>query len=491
MSFFDIFRGKEYKQKLEETIARESDLSGKLEEKEERLRELESLITPELKDIQSKQQKIKELDEICKNKEDEVFKIDNEKSLKVVELDLLKQNANNQIEEIEKNNNLIQREKRKIVKMKNLYKSIQHAINKFFKKELALQEIELPLEDIEFQEELEPEIRLKLHAMDLKDLRKLYNDNMKQINEVLEKYKSRYTTKANIAIYNLMVIALKSELQNVLYNLKFEKLDNALTHIDNIIKKYYSIAIEGNKSIAPTMLQFIGQIEYLFSNAIKIEYEFYVKRAREREEQSALREQMRQESEERKELERQKKLVEKEEEKFINEIKSLSRTLEEEKGDSEQYNLLIQRIKELENQLKTVELKKEEITNLQNGKAGHVYVISNLGAFGEDVFKIGMTRRLDPLDRVNELGSASVPFKFDIHSFIFSEDAVGLENRLHEILNNKRLNKVNLRKEFFRVNIDDLENIVTGIDPTAEFNRTMVAEQYRLSMDEDLEVLSI
>ena len=97
-----------------------------------------------------------------------------------------------------------------------------------------------------------------------------------------------------------------------------------------------------------------------------------------------------------------------------------------------------------------------------------------------------MTRRLDPQDRVNELGSASVPFKFDVHSFIFSQDAVGLEKQLHDILNEKRLNKVNLRKEFFRVDISELESIVTSIDPTAEFNKTMLAEEFHQSAEIDL-----
>lgn len=92
-----------------------------------------------------------------------------------------------------------------------------------------------------------------------------------------------------------------------------------------------------------------------------------------------------------------------------------------------------------------------------------------------------MTRRLDPQDRVNELGSASVPFKFDVHSFIFSQDAVELEKKLHDILNNKRLNKVNLRKEFFKVDISELEKLVASIDPTAEFNKTMLAEEFRQS----------
>ena len=140
------------------------------------------------------------------------------------------------------------------------------------------------------------------------------------------------------------------------------------------------------------------------------------------------------------------------------------------------------RILELQAQLSDVTVKKAEITKLQNGKAGNVYIISNLGSFGEHVFKIGMTRRLNPQDRVNELGDASVPFKFDVHSFIFSDDASGLETQLHKRLDDRRVNKVNLRKEFFDVTIDELEKLVNEICPTAEFTRTMLAEEYRQSL---------
>ena len=132
--------------------------------------------------------------------------------------------------------------------------------------------------------------------------------------------------------------------------------------------------------------------------------------------------------------------------------------------------------------LDSVGNKKEEIISRQNGQAGHVYVISNLGSFGDDVFKVGMTRRLDPMERIDELGSASVPFPFDIHSVIFSENAVQLEHDLHVALNSRRLNKVNLRKEFFKIPLDDLESIVYQHDPSAEFNRTMLAEQYKQSL---------
>lgn len=214
-------------------------------------------------------------------------------------------------------------------------------------------------------------------------------------------------------------------------------------------------------------------------NAVKIEYNYYVKKEQARQEQLAIREQMRQEAEERKALERERKKIEEEESKYNGEIEKLKNQIVT--ANESEIAALNARILELQAQLSDVALKKDEITKLANGKAGNVYIISNIGSFGENVFKIGMTRRLNPQERIDELGSASVPFRFDVHSFIFSNDAVGMETKLHTILNNKRVNKVNLRKEFFRVSMDELEELVNSIDPTAEFTRTILAEEFRQS----------
>ena len=113
-------------------------------------------------------------------------------------------------------------------------------------------------------------------------------------------------------------------------------------------------------------------------------------------------------------------------------------------------------------------------------------MISNLGTVGENVFKVGMTRRSNPQDRINELGSASVPFEFDVHAFIFSEDAVSLETKLHNMLNSKRVNKVHLRKEFFYSTVDEMESLVYQIDPSAEFTKTMLAEDFRQSQSSNV-----
>ena len=118
----------------------------------------------------------------------------------------------------------------------------------------------------------------------------------------------------------------------------------------------------------------------------------------------------------------------------------------------------------------------------QQARAGYVYIISNIGSFGKNVYKIGMTRRLDPQDRVDELGDASVPFRFDVHAFIFSEDAVTLENALHNAFASRRVNLVNLRREFFHVTLDEIEACVKqNFSETVEFTRTATAQEYRES----------
>lgn len=383
-------------------------------------------------------------------------------------------------DELLKSQNRLATNTKKVQRLKYLFDAITSSIKSYHNDEDIHNINSLAVES----DDLAPSVMLKLHHMDYKDLKKAFNDNDKAITQVLEAYAGRYTTKANKAIYQLMVIALRAELQNLLYNLKYDKLDETVHKIRVTTSKYLAIADDGNQAVAKTLNKFISEIEYLFINAAKIEYNYYVKKEQAKQEQAAIREQMRQEAAERKALEAERKKIEQEESKYTTEIDKLQ-TVMAETTDNTELEQLKTRILELQGHLSDVIIKKEEIVNLQNGKAGNVYIISNLGSFGEDVFKVGMTRRLNPQERVDELGSASVPFKFDVHSFIFSEDAVALEANMHERLNSQRVNKVNLRKEFFKVSIDELETLVNELDPTAEFNKTMLAEEYRQSLSSD------
>lgn len=422
-------------------------------------------------------------------KVDELNREFNSKQQELSELNVMIRNKSSELskskEELFKNQKQLDSKKRQVDKIKSLYSSMLHSINSFFEYSPGLNELKLSPEDMEFIEELSPSVILKLRHMDVKSLRKEFRENQKLIDKLLAEYEHRYNTKANKAIYRLMTIGLNAELQNVLFNLKYEKLEKAEEEIKAIAQKYLAISSEGNQAIAGTITKFIGQLEALYLNAVNIEYNYYVKREQARQEQLSLRQQMKEEAEERKALEAEKKKIEAEEQKFSMEIERVNSILEKE-TDPDEIQKLRAQIEKLQGDLQNVENKKEEISKLQNGKAGNVYIISNEGSFGPNVFKIGMTRRLDPQDRVNELGSASVPFKFDVHSFIFSNDAVALENELHKRLHNQRVNKVNLRKEFFHSDVDTLEALVQSIDETAEFNKTMVAEEFHQSLSSDV-----
>lgn len=213
---------------------------------------------------------------------------------------------------------------------------------------------------------------------------------------------------------------------------------------------------------------------------LSLVYAYMVKEDEEREQRRAIREQMVEEEKVRREIERQKQKLEKEETQFNNEVKKLTTYLQKAKDDAER-QLYISKISDLEEKLKALEADKANVLQReQNTRAGFVYIISNIGSFGEDVYKIGMTRRLEPMDRIAELSSASVPFPFDVHALIFSDDAPSLENILHQYFNQKRINRVNLKKEFFRVDLEEVKKVVLeNHNATVKFVDIPPAEQYR------------
>ena len=376
----------------------------------------------------------------------------------------------------------VENQKVKFQKNRDLYSAMTTAMERYYTANITSTGFK-PLTENQMKDvdSLAPSVLLNLNSMNYQDLRKKFLNNQKQIEEIFEKFSSRYTTKGNQSLYQLMVISLSAELQNILTKLKYGKLDEGLNNVHTVINKFISIADEGSQTIAGTMKQFIYTIEKLFEDAVNIEYEYYIKKEQARQEQLALKAKMREEREEQRRLAEQAEQMRKEAEKYYQEQERLCTKLAEAKSDDEK-TLIESDLAKLKEQLEGINAKQEEITKLQHGKAGNVYIISNLGSFGDDIFKIGMTRRLDPQERVDELGSASVPFGFDVHSFIFSEDAPALETELHKRLNDRRVNKVNKRKEFFKVSLDDLEKLVNEIYPSAEFNKTMLAEEYKQSL---------
>lgn len=211
-------------------------------------------------------------------------------------------------------------------------------------------------------------------------------------------------------------------------------------------------------------------------------FEYRQAKQREKEEQKELRAQMREEAKLRKEIEEARKKVEKEQKHYQNALKTVLSHLSN--ASDEERVALEEKKKELEDQLGEIAKNIQDIDYREaNAKAGYVYIISNIGAFGENIYKIGMTRRLDPTERIDELGDASVPFDFDIHAMIFSDDAPALEAALHKAFEHKKLNMVNHRREFFAVTLDEIKEVVkNNYNKAVEFIELAPAQQYRESM---------
>jgi len=212
-------------------------------------------------------------------------------------------------------------------------------------------------------------------------------------------------------------------------------------------------------------------------------YEYQVKKQEEKEEQRRIREQMREEAKVQKEIEEMKAKIEKEEKHFNQAMTSTNELLQKAKTDAERESLRNE-LTNIQEKLSSIEKDKEDIQyREQQTRAGYVYIISNIGSFGENVYKIGVTRRLDPQERVDELGDASVPFYYDVHAMIFSDDAPSLENALHKAFDDRRLNKINLRREFFHVKLEEIEGVVKrNFNKPVEFTKLAEAEQYRQSL---------
>lgn len=214
---------------------------------------------------------------------------------------------------------------------------------------------------------------------------------------------------------------------------------------------------------------------------LRLTYEYKRKRYEEKEEQRSIREQMREEEKARRDIEAALIKAQKEEETYQKALEKARKEVNAAQG--EEQAKLQSRIAELEARIAEAESNKERAMSMaQQTRRGHVYVISNIGSFGENVYKIGMTRRLDPMDRVRELGDASVPFPFDVHAIIFCEDAPSLEARLHRAFEQKRVNLINPRKEFFNVSLDEIETVVHESNATIEFTKLAEAKDYRESL---------
>lgn len=284
------------------------------------------------------------------------------------------------------------------------------------------------------------------------------------------KSEGRKMTNKNI---KLMLRAFNGECDALISKVSWNNINSIEARIDKAFEVLNKLGQSNQISLSPDYLKL--KLEELHAA-----YEFQVKKQEEKEEQRAIREQMREEEKVRKEIEKAKEKAEKEEEQYLKAL---------EKAREEVSHATGQKLEKLKNEMELLQQRLEEtqqnkeraLSRAQQTRSGHVYVISNIGSFGEDIYKIGLTRRLEPLDRVRELGDASVPFAFDVHAMIYSDDAPALETKLHNIFTKERVNLINTRKEFFKVPLEEIEKVVNNEHANIIFTKVAEAKEYRES----------
>ena len=260
----------------------------------------------------------------------------------------------------------------------------------------------------------------------------------------------------------LLLRAFNNECDETIGKVKYNNIE---TSVRKIVKSAEQI-----QKLGTIMSVYINQ-SYIDLKIVELylAFEYQQKKQQEKEEQRELRAQQREEAK-----------LKKEQTHYQQTLKNLLSQIKEH-GETED---LIAKKAELETELSNIDKSIKDIDYREaNQKAGYVYVISNVGSFGENIYKIGMTRRLEPQDRVDKLGDASVPFKFDVHAMIFSDNAPALEAALHRAFEDRKLNMVNTRREFFYVTLDEIKQVVKeNFDKTVEFIDFPDAEQYRTSL---------
>lgn len=279
-------------------------------------------------------------------------------------------------------------------------------------------------------------------------------------------------TKQNI---KQIIRCFNVECDSIISKVKF---NNFQLCCDKISRSFDSLNRLNNKNAVALSSDFLE----LKLQELHLVYEYAEKKQAEKEEQRKVREQQREEAMLQKEIEERREEISKEKNHYENALNKLISQMQF--ADEIKMEYLTKRKIDLEEHISELQESLNEIDYREaNKKAGYVYIISNIGSFGENIYKIGMTRRLDPMDRINELGDASVPFKFDVHALIFSDNAPQLETALHKAFENKKVNMINGRREFFNVSLDEIEKVVKeNYDKTVDFIYIAEAQQYRESL---------
>lgn len=426
-------------------------------------------------EVEREYKPIVDINEEIQRKNMELKKIENEiiQENKKKELERLKKE--NEIKELEKKNNL---EKERALKILDKVKELNQEISLLEEKQ-ELQEFSFyePKYFYDSSEKYRTEIdRVNFEMRSMIDRKIAATCSTEWTVGNSRKKGEKMTNNA----LKLMLRAFNGEADAAIAKVKF---NNVVTMEKRINKAFEVINKLNEVNCCTISSEYLDlKLEELYLN-----YEMAKKVEEEKEEQRMIREQMREEEKAQKELEKAQIEAQKEEERARKALEKAEEKLKQAHGlELDELNGKIELLKK---QLEEAEANKERAKSMaQQTKSGYVYVISNIGSFGEDVYKIGMTRRLEPMDRVRELGDASVPFFFDVHAMIYSKNAPELENNLHKEFYDYRVNKINDRREFFRVKLSEIENIAKKYGADVEFIKTAKAEQYRetLAIEENM-----
>lgn len=393
---------------------------------------------------------------------------------KFVEPDLVTlQNLKEKNKSINIENQKIKREIQELKNLKNdLISSIEEGtkelehITSYLNDELFKYDIELtyPFDLVEVDSS---QINTYIKKLQMKEKELLNLEEVKIFNVSTEnKRHQNAQAKQIIRLFN----AETSQLINKVNSKNIESMQNKIFKSYEGINKIFET---DNVRIPETLLDIkLEMLDLMHKYQVKIEDEKIIRR----EERARLKEIEQAE----KEMEKKLKELDKDIRHHNNKIKKLTMYLNNTDLQVEK-ELYIEKIRELDQSLKDLNSERENVEDRKdNAQSGFVYIISNIGSFGENVYKIGVTRRLEPMDRINELSSASVPFEFDVHALIFSENAFELESKLHEYFKKYKVNKVNGRKEFFKVNINEIKDkVLSEHNSTVQFIDEPKAIQYR------------
>lgn len=455
-----LFGNNELNDKIQELETVNSEMEAKIADLENEKSKLESFLTPEMKDLESLKKQIAESQVEFAHQ-------------KITQEQLLKEQYDKYMDEISKQKSLILAYNDEINELNSNIKDL--------KKDIITFSDEILVQDFGLYEPRYSFINADAYKAELTNIRNKQKAMIKDGSAVSGSIDWQVNGSAAQGrkmikdMQKLLLRAFNSECDEIINKVKYNNYDTSVKKMERSFNAIAKLGI--TMSISITSNYYDLKIQEL-----QLALEYQIQKQREKEEKAELRAQQREEARLQKELKEQRKNIDKERKHYEQALSNINKQISS--SSDEKIEELNKKKEEIIQSLSDIDTKIKDIDYREaNQKAGYVYIISNIGSFGEGIYKIGMTRRLNPQERVDELGDASVPFKFDVHAMIFSEDAPALEAKLHRAFEDRKLNLVNQRREFFKVSLDEIKEVIkNNFDKTVEFVEVPDADQYRISL---------